>query len=622
MERLPSEIRYAIFSNVHNLKQCRLVSKSWYSMITDDLLHRFVIISSTAGFALYEKHPDLANHVRQLCCMLCPVEKALALSHLFPNLQHLDFNVYIPDTRTDTDDDHSCQIQSLAKTPYWTSSITVIEECNYLTTSLTSLWLETAMAAGEKLANLRVLRISLFDYEKIDPTHTYMSAYILRKQQFLRSLQFAHSLRQLTLDRMHVSLQDLDIIHENVPTLQSLALIDTTVRLNQNAAYPYYDVDQQIEHVNSYVKNDQVPSLRHLEINLHSGKGLNGPQPHKIIKYWIKHVALKYTDLTSFTLHCNISMRSTSYTDEDTLSMLPMIASCQRLQTFNIILFPITKDLLQAMDRNKIKLRTLGFETTTNTSLKIQLTRLSDSDQCNHIQHLTIQSNYAGGYHEYNHKRALKRDIQRFRPSLFQPLSKFPQLTTLEFKCTFGRSCELAQLIQILIHCKSLQSLTLDHVLVSDVPDILQHSVAANLFISSSQLRYLAISNLDIKRGSGTLVETNLILRNVLEGLQGTLREIRIDVGSIIEDQNKVDHPLANNLYLDLSKSHELRGVSVSYTLGSSVISTERGGQCETHEFSRNNHSFKKVTPPNKYVHETKIILPQQSIKINALLVL
>ncbi|EPB89465.1 hypothetical protein HMPREF1544_03696 [Mucor circinelloides 1006PhL] len=622
MERLPSEIRYAIFSNVYNLKQCRLVSKSWYSMITDDLLHRFVIISSTAGFALYEKHPDLANHVRQLYCMLCPVEKALALSHLFPNLRHLDFNAYITDARMDTDDHHSCQIQSLAKTPYWTSSITVIKERNYLTPSLTSLWLEAAMTAGEKLANLRVLRIGLFDYEKIDPTHTYMRAYMLRKQQFLRSLQFAHSLQQLTLDRMHVSLQDLDIIHENAPTLQSLALIDTTLRLNQNAAYPYYNVDQQIEHVNSHVNNDQVSSLKRLEINLHSGKGLNGPQPHEIIKCWIKHVALKYTDLTSFTLHCNISMRSTSYTDEHTLRMLPMIASCQRLQTFNTILFPITKDLLQAMDRNKIKLRTLGFETITSTSLKNQLTRLSDSDQSNHIQHLKIQSNYAGGYHEYNQKRALKKEIQRFEPSLFQPLSGFPQLTSLEFKCTFGRSCELAQLIQILTHCKSLESLALDHVSVSDVPDILQHSVATNLFISNSRLRYLAISKLDIKRGSGTLVETNLILRNVLEGLQGSLREIRIDIGSITEDQNRVSHALADNLYLDLSKSQELRGVSVRYTLGSSVISTERGGQCETHEFGRNNRSFKKITLPNKYVHETKIILPQQSIKINTLLVL
>ncbi|KAK4521191.1 uncharacterized protein ATC70_013136 [Mucor velutinosus] len=615
MERLPSELRYTVFSNACNPKECRLVCKRWYAMITDDLIHHSVrIMDDTIDIAPYEKCQDLAHHVRDVYYLPSSMEKVFALPGLFPNVRHLHLSLYGTDVIL-SEIEYRHQIESLASIPYWTPSIVSITENNYSTPLFTSLWLETAGAAGATLANLTELHIKMLDYDEFSKHTLHMQTYIVRKHQFVHSLRLAIALRHLTLEEMHVFWQDLDAIHENVPGLRSLSLINTTLRLNENAVYPYYNVRQQMEYV-SNLPSKQASGLRHLHIDLHSGTGLNGPQPHELVKFWIQQVASKYMDLVSFTLKCNISMRSTDYKDEHALSMLPMMASCQRLSAFKIILYPITKELINAMDENKIKLHTLGFATTNNADLKKQLAVLSESNQSSQIQRLSIQSNYAGGHYEYTQKRALREEFQPFDTSLFQSLSAFSQLTTLEFNCTFGRSCELAHLLQILTYCRSLRSLALRHVSVSKV--FAQHSVTTKLF---PRLEYLTITKLNIKRDCQTLVETNTILRSVLEGLQGSLRMIYLEFGSITLGQNKVDHPLADYIYLDLSKSRQLRELSVTYALGSNIITTERGDQRETHEFERNNLHFTKISSPTSH-YQTKVILPQQAIKINALLVL
>lgn len=618
MERLPSEIQYIIFSNVYNLKECQLVCKSWYALITDEMLHRFVTIlwHNSVKFTFYEERQDLAKHVRNLDVVLHSNEKAFALPDVFPNLQHLDVSADSKGAGTGGVE-YRNQIKSLAKIPYWTSSIRSITERNYYTPLFTSLWLETAAAAGETLVNLTVLHIEMFDYKEFNKRNIHMQAYNSRKRQFLHSLRLTNALQHLTLEEIHVSWQDLDTIHENAPRLRSLSLINTTLRLNENAAYPYSNINSQIEHA-SHLPKRHISSLKRLVIDLRSGKNWNGPQPHRLVKFWVQQIALKYTDLTSFTLQCRISMRSTNYKEEDTLSILPMMASCQRLTDYKIILYLITEDLLVAMDQNNIKLRTLAFETTHQDSLKKQLSLLSHSDQSNHLQCLEIRSNYPGGHYEYSQKRALREEFQPFDASLFQSLSTFSQLTTLEFNCTFARSCELAHLIQILSYCKTLLSLTIHHASVSDVFYMSQHSRTTPF----SQLKYLTITELNINRGSQTLVEINLILGSVLKGLQDSLREIYLEFGSITFDRNEANRrPLANYVHLDLSKLHQLKELSVNYAFGSSIITTERGGQRQTHEFVRNNHRFTKVSPPTSY-YQTKVILPQQAIKVNTILVL
>lgn len=91
MERLPSEIQHIIFSKVYNLKECQRVCKSWYAMITDDLLHRSaILVFNSAKSTLYEKRQDLAKHVRYLHIVLDSIEKVFALPDSFPNLQHLE----------------------------------------------------------------------------------------------------------------------------------------------------------------------------------------------------------------------------------------------------------------------------------------------------------------------------------------------------------------------------------------------------------------------------------------------------------------------------------------------------------------------------------------------------
>lgn len=615
MEYLPEEVRYIIFSYVEysDKKTCQLVSKKWFTMITDNVLYysAFINLFGSSGFTPFELHQGVANCVRKLGIIgYCPIDKAFNLPTLFPNLQVLHL-------RTDdivNENEYNRRKQSLIKIPYWTSSIQYITEYNISTPLFTSLWLESA--AG-KLSNLTLLHIQSFDHNAFNKGIITLDTYLHRKRQFLTNLRYAVALKYLTLDAVLLAFQDLDLLYQSVPKLQTLTLSYVTFRLNENAQYPYLNIPEEIK--NNPVNVDYPASnLKNLEINLYAKRNLNGQQDERIIQHWIKYLSLKYTDLQSFTMEYDILMRSTTSIDKYTLSILPMIASCINLKKYEMMLFPISKDVLETMDQSRMKLKIIKL-ITTKDNMKQQLMLLSLSDQANYIERLSMQNNYEGGHMEYNRKRIFPEQFEKMDRFLFDPLMSFHQLSSLVIDCTFGRSIELAYIFDILACCKLLESLTLDHVSVCSVPDDLKH-LSVNALLDSARLKYLTISKFNVIRRSPSLVQTNLILNNLFTSNCKSLETFNLEFASIVVESKKIDDPMADNIYLDLFKLHKLRKLNVTYKLGSSIVVTKKNDQCETYEFKRHKPHMKlKIQTLN---YQTIVILPQQAITINSCLVL
>ncbi|KAG2195631.1 hypothetical protein INT46_000700 [Mucor plumbeus] len=582
-------------------------------MITDNVLYHstFINLFGPSGFTPFELHQDVANCTRELDIVgHCPIDKAFNLPTLFPKLQVL----YLRTDDIVNENEYSRRKQSLIKIPYWTSSIQAITEYNISTPLFTSIWLESA--AG-KLSNLSFLHIQSFDYNAFNKGIITLDKYLHRKRQFLINLRYAIALKSLTLDSVLLSFQDLDLLYQSVPKLKTLTLKYVTFLLNENAQYPYLNIPEVIKNNPVHVEHP-APNLKNLKINLYAKRNLNGQQDERIILHWIKYLALKYTNLTSFTMEYDIIMRSTTSTDKYTLYIIPLIASCIHLKTYEMMLFPISKDVLETMDQSRMKLKAIKL-ITTKDNMKQQLTLLSSSDQANYIERLSIQSNYEGGHIEYNHKRIFPEQLEKMDRFLFNPLLSFRQLSSLVIDCTFDRSIELAYIFDILACCKFLETLTLDHVSVCSSPDDLQH-LSVDALLDSSRLKYLTISRFNVIRRSPSLLQTNLILSSLFTSNCKSLETFNLGFASIVIEPQKIDDPMADNIYLDLFKLHELRKLNVTYKLGSSIVVINKNDQCETYEFKHQKPHMKLKTQTFNY--QTIVTLPQQAVTINSRLVL
>lgn len=148
--------------------------------------------------------------------------------------------------------------------------------------------------------------------------------------------------------------------------------------MNENAQYPYLNIPEEIKNNPIHVEHP-APSLKNLKINLYAERNLYGQQDERVIQYWIKYLALKYTDLKSFTMEYDIIMRSTTSPDKYTLCTIPLIASCIYLKTYEMMLFPISKDVLEIMNQSTMKLKAIKLiatkkkhETAVNASIIIR----------------------------------------------------------------------------------------------------------------------------------------------------------------------------------------------------------------------------------------------------------
>lgn len=252
-------------------------------------------------------------------------------------------------------------------------------------------------------------------------------------------------------------------------------------------------------------------------------------------------------------------------------------------------------------------------------NMKQQLTLLSSSDQANYIERLLIQSNYEGGHMEYNRKRIFPEQFEKIDRFLFYPLMSFHQLSSLAIDCTFDRSIELAYIFDILTCCKLLESLTLDHVSVCSVPDDLQH-LSVDTLLNSARIKFLTISKFNVIRRSPSLVQTNLILNILFTSNCKSLETFNLEFASIVTESQKIDDPMADNIYLDLFQLNELRKLNITYKLGSSIVATNKNDQYEIYEFKCHKPHMKLKTQTFNY--QTIVTLPQQAITINSRLVL
>lgn len=391
MERLPKELYASISSHLTQGEkiECLLVSRHWYKMMKESgvLFSRLLFLNDSTkledAIKYFQKHPDMSYQINEAvyCNKCAPSQELLVqLPILFANLKNLKFWIQagiaccLPDA-------HSF-IPNAQKN--WSSALRSLTEVYICNTPLTSFIVDVPCPY--------LTSLSLQYYEPHYQNNLWESHDKGTKDKLIGNLNNTSNLESLTLQGVHLTMHDFELIHQRLPKLKKLVLRDFTFRLNDTHNYPYENTQQVLNSDDAIIirNPEHAPLLEHLEILMFYDNSLEF-QDENITYEWLKYISKKYSGLRHFTLSfVTVDLQHTMYDKQLSEELvLPIIQSNPNLKTFEYAFAPISVNMLHLMDANGTRLQSIVVPTYLD-HLGPQLNALTQSKQKNSIDTVKI----------------------------------------------------------------------------------------------------------------------------------------------------------------------------------------------------------------------------------------
>ncbi|CEP17520.1 hypothetical protein [Parasitella parasitica] len=475
MNRLPKELYALIFLYLTQEEklECLLVSRYWYEKIKQlgvlfsPLVIQYDYFKLYRAIEYFDSHHDMAHQISEFVFNdHHPPEDSLfvKLPVLFNNLKVLDYQV---GSSSDVGRLSGLGAGSfLSNLKKWSSKLRAIKEVNLCKKPLTSYIISVPC--------LYLTRISLKYNEPHWNNNLWEAAEKATKNKLITDLKNASSLESLTLDGVHLTMHDFELIHRKLPRLKKLILQNFTFRLNETLDYPYADVQHVLDSNNAIIVDDPAPvsSLEHLEILMFYDNNLEF-QDVKVTHQWLKYLGKKYSGLTHFTLgFVTDDLQHTMYEKQPCEELvLPIIQSNPNLKAFAFEFAPISAKMIGIMDANGTQLESVVISAYLQ-DLESQLSVLADSNQKNTIQKvkITIHDNVEfdpdgeiGSFSGHGSQPTL----DTYGKFITGPLKQFPCLTHLDVNGD-KQNISIAWLPKFLEEFKHLESVRLHHLFYAE----------------------------------------------------------------------------------------------------------------------------------------------------------
>lgn len=439
MERLPKEILLVVFSylSFETKLQCLLVSKDWHGWILRHSLYNELECQSPAtlnkAINYFQQNSNLGQSVFKLRIKNCYNlnYNLKTLPSLFPNVKEFELDEARDElitTATDVQDILNWKnIQKLNSTECFEDGVFLIgnilkSPCSYLT----------------------CIDI-LFDIDYHQSFHTtiHRIPYIKKKSELLDNIKNAPYLESLSLDRLHLSMEDLEKLHHFTPNLKSLVLKNITLLPSQEELNNVKSVSLQMLHI-QFTNNDTLSS-------------------------WLPYITQKYTHLESFRFDSkDVLINDNLYEDQ----LLQLISSNPNLKYYDICLSPFSTRIVNELDRHCISLKNIAIYVTEQNTLEDQCEALlSSKSQKKSINSITM--------HYY--------DNRLIQPS--NQLNLFQQLTHIEISSNKSQPISLQLLPQFLKVLPNLNSIFLNSPYIT---------CGTTLFDSLHNIKHIEIDKLKI----------------------------------------------------------------------------------------------------------------------------
>jgi hypothetical protein len=422
MESIPNEILVIITSYLgpDERLQCALVCKNWYIGLLYGNLYEFLKFSTTdqcqkAIDYFKSQSNGIQRKVTELK-LICNY-KAMELPYEFPNVEKLvwtDENFSFQDLMPPTiDGDFDKHIQ------HW-KHIREITEANWHY-PITRVLLKSTEAA----LYLTYIDLSFHNRANNIPDLSHYCSSYHRVRELIPHLKNAKNLSFLRLNKIYLTLQDVEQIHKGTPCLSVMELRGIKIKLKDN--------DQQTNIQNRYWKDIKVhvkqlcQRVSHLNIELaHDLADFDGE--HRALTMWLRYIGIKYTNLTHFYINMdNIAdIHAMELYYQKPLLGSKAFSKWKNLTVLDMEVAPLTRALMKAIDSSKIQLKqvTIYFS---EVSSHTQLEAITKSKQILSIELMNVKVKRFIRKHSYEglHLVKLVRSLSSLRELVLDgPCSK------------------------------------------------------------------------------------------------------------------------------------------------------------------------------------------------------
>lgn len=430
MEKLSKETFLTIISHLDTRQKikCVLVCKQWEQWIRNTILYQDLNLYTNDMFLkaieIFTDNKNFCGQVQKLRMYDCHPDTyfTLALPEFFANLKKLIWVSIIP---------------SKVKFPRKAIYIQQFQNWNALEDiSFASREYDNniAMYILESSVLTRLTKLEIRVGNSFSEQHEQPALF---NQNLFACLQNAPALTELILGNISASLSDLNMIHVNTPSLQTLGL-------------PGFFLDD----LNAPVKYTMRSNLINFSVIFHHGKykDMEEKNTTKTIKALLSHVATEYHVLQKLCIDFSVCLNPILVIGSLEGDVIRTIRKLPYLTSYVIRVCPITDMIMEAMDNTQIKLEEMTIWLQ-EFDARRQLNFLLNSEQIRSIARLTI-----------NDKTLLERPPS-FNMVIFNLASNLSRLTALNLRTDSGSpTYSYSVLVKFIVQLNNLETLSIGNI--------------------------------------------------------------------------------------------------------------------------------------------------------------
>ncbi|KAL9544736.1 hypothetical protein MBANPS3_007470 [Mucor bainieri] len=535
---LPSELRRVILDSLgfESLQICSLVCRRWNKEIRS-LPHKQLIIKSNDKLQQVNIHyassstngKEVRDVILEYDCM--DKEMLFALPTILPSVKSITLST----SRTIAVRRRSVDNAAMATILEKWAKLTSITETRAHCPSVLQQFLETSKASSLTSIDLNLNSVNGRWHDDLQPTYN-------NAKQVIRLLKNCAGLQHFALAGTYMEVDEIEVLHQIVPQLESLALknIDLLRRRVGDNPPP--------KHTN--IAN---AAYRIKEIYFSSKYDALGAPEERVHQDWLDYFAEKYPNLESLTFHAKTKMQNPHKRQTAHIKQLvKLVGNCRHLKELRIKnIGGISEQLAKALKLNGIQLESAGVHGNAESATE-QLERLAE-------QHKDLKKLQMTTLH------LKKTQVPKDFYALSNAISAFQNLRKISIRKGYDLSrryaseledhCSYKLLHSLLKYCKRLESITID---MGDITKEFDSDMST--LPVAENLKKLSIYSLD--RGSMEIDHlNNVILPNCPHLTDFAVNYFDIQFSN--RDRTRYAQPGVTHIKLD--HQHQLISVSIGH---------------------------------------------------------
>lgn len=402
MNKLPAEVLTPIFSHLNKKDhlECVHVCKKWYEIISSKFLYKklkFGAIDNVyKAIDLFDRKRKFGELVEDLTISNCRLDiySILSMPRQIPNVKILNWS---EPARPATQRRRLEDTQEIPNKLVYTRELGKWKSIEKITSNVERLPFVSMLLESTTLANLTSLDISFdslavngfFDVDAMERIRSYMKL-------LMDNIKSAPELKEIKLLHPVLDLDDMEKLHAGAPKLKKIDF-EGVIFGSGDQNNMIVNGDEMKYSYGEKIADEPADSVTHLSMSFvvnadpSSINNVTGPA-QDVMFNWLSYIAIKYSNIVFLCLkgQGKCYLPRIQQFEQPTVKI---ISKLKFIKAYHAYLYPITKAVTDAFDRNENgTLKNLFIYTDSLEEIESQLNFVNTSNQAKTIICLVIDA--------------------------------------------------------------------------------------------------------------------------------------------------------------------------------------------------------------------------------------